>query len=135
MNIEMAEYLTRRERIEETEFRHEYERKDMPGAGFSFPCREDGTPILHEGNTANWNLCQSDADRIVDLGIKRWTRVYWQDASIRCDRCRSTIWLTGFTNTCDRCGADYNQSGQLLAPRSQWGEETGESVADILSIR
>jgi hypothetical protein len=24
-------------------------------------------------------------------------------------------------------------SGHLLAPREQWGEETGESVADILA--
>ena len=31
-----------------------------------------------------------------------------------------------FTNTCNACGADYNSAGQLLAPREQWGEETGE---------
>jgi hypothetical protein len=31
------------------------------------------------------------------------------------------------------CGADYNMSGQMLAPREQWGEETGETVADILA--
>lgn len=31
---------------------------------------------------------------------------------------------------CDKCGADYNSAGQRLAPRSQWGEETGETAAD-----
>jgi hypothetical protein len=36
---------------------------------------------------------------------------------LRCDR---------FTVTCDGCGTDYNQSGQALAPREFWGEETGE---------
>ena len=36
---------------------------------------------------------------------------------LRCDR---------FTVTCDACGSDFNQSGHRLAPRSQWGEETGE---------
>lgn len=36
---------------------------------------------------------------------------------LRCDR---------FTVTCDSCGTDYNGSGQRLAPREQWGEETGE---------
>jgi hypothetical protein len=43
-------------------------------------------------------------------------------------------WLVcgGFTNTCDRCGADYNMSGQWLADRSQWGEETGETADEIL---
>lgn len=28
------------------------------------------------------------------------------------------------------CGRDYNSGGQLLAPRSQWGEETSETAAD-----
>jgi len=37
-------------------------------------------------------------------------------------------WLEclNFTNTCPRCEADYNFAGQRLAPREQWGEETGE---------
>ena len=49
-----------------------------------------------------------------------------------CD-CGAEVELGGFTNTCE-CGADYNMSGQRLASRSQWGEETGESIADILSV-
>jgi len=46
------------------------------------------------------------------------------------------VWLTcdGFTNTCS-CGKDYNFSGDLLAPREQWGEETGEHWTDIIRIR
>lgn len=51
---------------------------------------------------------------------------------IKCD-CGLTVYLHGFTNTCE-CGADYNLSGQRLASRSQWGEETGESLSDILSV-
>ena len=41
-------------------------------------------------------------------------------------------WMTcdAFTVTCDHCGADYNMSGQRLAPREQWGEETGEHWTD-----
>lgn len=35
------------------------------------------------------------------------------------------------TNTCDHCNADYNMSGDLLAPRAQWGEETGEHWSQI----
>ena len=50
-----------------------------------------------------------------------------------CVRCGEAVELGGFTNTCD-CGADYNWGGQLLACRSQWGEETGESLSDILAI-
>ena len=51
----------------------------------------------------------------------------------KCDECNQTVELSGFTNTCD-CGADYNMSGQRLAGREQWGEETGESLSDILNI-
>jgi len=50
-----------------------------------------------------------------------------------CNRCGEEVGLHGFTNTCE-CGADYNMNGEALAPRSQWGEETGESVEDILSV-
>ena len=31
------------------------------------------------------------------------------------------------------CEADYSSTGQLLAPRSQWGWDTGESLSDILN--
>lgn len=54
-----------------------------------------------------------------------------QVAVVRCG-CGREVWCDNFTNTCD-CGADYGPGGSLLAPRSQWGEETGEQAADILS--
>ena len=50
-----------------------------------------------------------------------------------CECCGREVELFGFTNSCD-CGADYNSGGQRLAERSQWGEETGESLGDILRI-
>jgi hypothetical protein len=50
----------------------------------------------------------------------------------KCD-CGEELECPDFTNTCE-CGADYNSGGQRLAPREQWGEETGESLSDILSI-
>ncbi len=31
-----------------------------------------------------------------------------------------------FATSCPSCGREYNGAGQLLAPRSQWGKETGE---------
>lgn len=73
------------------------------------------------------------------MDIIRWQEdvllrngLYGRRAVGRCS-CGREVLLRGFTNTCE-CGADYNISGQRLAPRSQWGEETGESVADILAI-
>ena len=40
--------------------------------------------------------------------------------------CGDWFGCDSFTNTCDVCGADYDMNGNRLAPRSQWGEETGE---------
>ena len=57
--------------------------------------------------------------------IRGWTEVKCCDHWLVCD---------GFTNTCDSCGQDFNGSGQALAPREQWGEETGESLSEILNI-
>lgn len=39
------------------------------------------------------------------------------------------LW-NSWANECDVCGREYNGSGQMLAPRSQWGEETGEGWTD-----
>lgn len=32
-----------------------------------------------------------------------------------------------WANDCDKCHTEYNGSGQQLAPRCFWGEETGET--------
>jgi hypothetical protein len=47
---------------------------------------------------------------------------------IKCKCCGETVVLTScWANECDRCGTEYNGLGQRLAPREQWGEETGEN--------
>lgn len=40
-------------------------------------------------------------------------------------------WAPGADFDCPVCHAEYNSSGQRLAPRAQWGEETGEHPADV----
>ena len=55
---------------------------------------------------------------------------YRVPAKIKC--CDKWLSLGSFTNTCNKCGADYNGSGQLLASRSFWGEETGEHWSECL---
>jgi hypothetical protein len=47
--------------------------------------------------------------------------------------CGLLVKLTGFTNSCE-CDRDYNLDGGLLAPRSQWGADTGESLQEIMGI-
>lgn len=50
---------------------------------------------------------------------------------MRCD-CGATLHFDrpGADVDCHRCGREYNSAGQELAPREQWGEETGETAAD-----
>ena len=45
--------------------------------------------------------------------------------------CGKEVFCVAFTNTCE-CGIDYNFSGQRLAPREQWGEETGEHPTECI---
>lgn len=45
--------------------------------------------------------------------------------TIRCCEQALTLW-SSWANECPHCGTEYNGDGQALAPRDQWGEETGE---------
>ena len=134
------EIIKRRERIERVEYFLSYERKDIPGAGWSFPCDEQGNVKEDELQPAGLESLRECRANHTEGPFachppevrESWTR-YTKPAIGRC-HCGREVELYGFTNTCD-CGADYNSSGQLLAPRDQWGEETGESLADILNIR
>lgn len=47
-----------------------------------------------------------------------------------CD-CGNHVALGWGDSECRKCGAEYNSAGQRLAPRHQWGEETGEHPADV----
>tara|TARA_R100000353_G_scaffold13986_1_gene13930 strand:- start:807 stop:1262 length:456 start_codon:yes stop_codon:yes gene_type:complete len=62
--------------------------------------------------------------------IKKYTDQYKWPKIIQCCE-NGQVELENFTNTCGSCGADYNSSGQLLAPRHMWGEETGEHWSEI----
>lgn len=50
---------------------------------------------------------------------------------IACNRCQTPVELdSGWANECPKCHTEYNGSGQELAHRSQWGEETGEDFTN-----
>lgn len=110
---------------------------DEPEAGWSFTCDEHGnvdTDKLNKAARKNFEKCLTGThgSHSVSKGrIEKFEHYYTNPAVGECDICGEEVVLHGFTNTCE-CGADYNMSGQLLASRSQWGEETGESVSDIL---
>lgn len=65
-----------------------------------------------------------NGEKIYDMGVMDFHHTHKEPAIGLCD-CGCEVSLGGFTNTCE-CGADYNWSGQRLAPRECWGEETGE---------
>lgn len=106
------------------------------GSGFSFPCDKRGQPEpMRPAGEKNYQACLTGAvngRRVVARGIESRTHSYPECAKGRC-ACGRVVELDSFTNECD-CGRDYNMSGQLLAPREQWGEETGECAADLRGL-
>ena len=108
------------------------------GSAYRFPCTKDGDVILsssYSGAEENLRLCRTGlirGERVSKGYIDKWENNYNLPAIGMCERCDNEVDLTGFTNTCNICDADYNLDGQLLAPRSQWGEETGETASNIL---
>ena len=70
------------------------------------------------------------AERRVRIEDRGATRPPKRVPEIKC--CGAWVSCDSFTNTCDRCAADYNFAGQRLAPRSCWGEETGEHPDDCV---
>jgi len=130
--------LRERRYVELYEYHLDYRWIDDPGAGFSFPCNEKGELLLDEmqgPGMENYERCEFGEykDKVRFLGIVRYNLSHWEPRVGQCG-CGREIILDSFTNTCD-CGRDYNWNGQELAPRSQWGWDTGESVADILRIK
>lgn len=133
------------------------------GRGFSFVCDKDGKVDegkLNVHTLATYKECMSgkvvsSPQRQMRVGadgeyeqapgcdqqitykvgkdVRDYGKFHTEPAVGECDRCQRKVHLHGFTNTCE-CGADYNMSGQRLADRSQWGEETGESLSDILAV-
>lgn len=128
--------IKERQPINNISYERSFVYKDDEQAGFGFPCNKDG--IVEKMNPqaqVNYEAClkgQVDGQEVIDRGIKEYQNSYTEPAVGKCDVCGKEVVLEGFTNTCV-CGADYNSFGQRLADRSQWGEETGETAADILS--
>jgi len=124
--------IQHRKQITETEYSRDFDYDGHSGWGFSFECDESGNLLQESERYAACLTGEVEGKRVIDRGIRSYTRTYTEPAIGKCD-CGRAVYLDGFTNTCD-CGRDYNWAGQLLAPRSQWGEETGESLSDILNI-
>ena len=131
----MIKIISHRKHCEEVLYERNFSNKDGRG-GYGFPCDKDGNLIenLAPAGAANYEGCITGALDVVDNGVISWTHRWIEPAIGKC-HCGRKVVLDGFTNTCEKCGRDYNSSGQELAPRSYWGEETGEHISDILRIK
>lgn len=131
--------IRRRQRITKTHYLYSYGYENNPGSGFSFDCDENGNIDENKLNPEareNLKKCRSgffNGVKMINIGVRIFTHTYTKPKLGLC-KCGTEVTLSGFTNTCHVCNTDYNMSGQELAPREQWGEETGESLSDILNI-
>ncbi len=125
----MIEIIKELEFREEVTFTRDFFESSRLG-GYSFPCNEAGEPLnLNPASLEAWAQCTAPIRigrfaKLSDCGVTRHERDIREPAIGRCT-CGREVILDAFTCPCD-CGRDYNSSGQLLSPRSQWGEETGE---------
>ena len=118
--------IRKRERISQVTYSHNFYWKDTPSAGFSFDCNENGIILnLNECAQENYEKCINGEYDVINEGIVKYKSSYISPAIGLCS-CGCEVILSNFTNTCDNCDSDYNMTGDLLAPRNQWGEETGE---------
>ncbi len=125
----MAEFLRRRTRELIVTFALSFCYPDSDG-GFIFACDEEGNllPDSDQSELGTRNLweCVLGLNETRFVGINRYETWDTEPAVIRCECGEELALWNGMTNTCD-CGAEYNGSGQRLAPRHQWGWDTGES--------
>ena len=128
-----TEIIQERRCIEYDNYWLDFRWRERPGAGFTFECDEHGNvESMNEAAQDNYEFCLTHPDQVSGPQLVQDQGDYWEPAIIRCDCGAKVVLENLFTITCDNCDADYNSSGQRLAPRSQWGEETGESYSDIM---
>lgn len=114
-------------------FPHDQTQVNFPprGGWFGFDCNEQGhvdRDALNPCARENFDYCC--LDRPI-WWVEEMEQSGWEPGILQCD-CDAEIELyrPGADVSCDKCGREYNSAGQLLAPRSQWGEETGEHASD-----
>lgn len=128
--------LQERSREQEENFELFFQSKNDPTRGYSFVCDSRGNvdmDLMSPCARENYFRCFKGEEDVEKGEIRSWMNT-WVEPRIGLCECGDRIVLDGFTNTCT-CGRDYNSAGQELAPRSQWGCETGESLSDILHIQ
>ena len=110
---------------------------DMRDTWHCATCKSNGntgTSVAPDGEKGLWcHKCSlagvKSALTTIQVPDERYVRGWTE---VKC--CDEWLCCSHFTNTCPHCETDYNGSGQQLAPREFWGEETGETASDILNL-
>jgi hypothetical protein len=135
----MLEIVTPRHTEHVEEYRLSYSLKSDPGSGYWFPCDKEGNRLPHPDSDDSYAMCVAEAakadgkytyDGLIDL-----SRDCPVPAEGKC-KCGRTVWLEGDNGhgiDCD-CGRIYNQSGQELAPRSQWEDRYDEDSTQPYNV-
>ena len=84
----------------------------------------DGREWSEESDRGLKNLRMVLASGDAEVKLYHYEKEIKVNAKVMC--CGEWLELYRFTNTCYKCGSDYNTAGNLLVPRHFWGEETGE---------
>jgi len=114
MSIKITKH---RRMVEEKSYTLSYDRIDMPGAGFAFPCDEHGVlaPMLPMAQSS-YEECQSSGEYNPPY-IQTFVRRYSEPAEAIC-HCGRTVYLEDpMDNECD-CGRCFNMSGREVLPMS-----------------
>jgi hypothetical protein len=128
--------ISERSRVMRIEYGLHYDKRFLLGAGYAFPCNAQGkidTEKLSLCLLQSLNYCQQHGAEFDPPYVQTYVKYSTEPAVARCN-CGEPVCLEDFTNTCIVCGRDYNIQGDSLASRSQWGEETGETAAQLLAV-
>ena len=125
----MAQLIATRRRVETVYWQHSWTWRHNPGVGYCIESDADGR--IADDRTALYEWCMANDDLVYD-GLVSITGAHWEPGIVLCDCGERVALCDSWPNSCRGCVADYDGNGRRLAPRSQWGEETGEGPGDIL---
>ena len=124
------EIIRHSEMREDVTYSRSFVWKDMPTAGFGFPCDEHGNLEPTDNPFAKENLegCLSGKFDVIDKGIEKCVNRYREPAIGKCE-CGVELTLNDPLDNYCECGRCYNSSGQKVTPSSECDEQ-GNHLAD-----
>lgn len=98
-----------RDRGTVTAYTLEFERLDIPGDGYSFPCNADGLVRVDDLNVdarENLRICRFKAIPVSDGKVVRRTRIVVTEEVKKCDQCNGYAYLSRGCGVfvCSKCG-------------------------------